>query len=196
MTRHTASASAGFTIVEMVVTIVILGIALIGVAAMVSLGTSNSAETLVQTRAVALANSYIDEIMGRRFDERSAASGLDPCYGFTSNRCTLDASVAPDYCESTLGRDGGETLGQRETYDDVDDYHNLEEGDGTAFPISDADDATRAEYENFHIAVSVRYAGDDAVLNLHCTNAKLITVTVTSRDQQQGWDFSVYKGNY
>jgi MSHA pilin protein MshD len=188
---------AGFTLVEMIVTIVILAIALVGISSMVSFGTSNSANTLVQTPAIALANAYIDEIMGRRFDERSAASGLNPCSGFTGgDRCTLDASAAPDYCASTLGRDGGEPLGERDRYDDVDDYNGLSEGDGTGLAIADAEGNPRTDYENFHVAVSVRYAGDDEGLGLHCTDAKLITVTVTTRDQQDGWRFSVYRGNY
>jgi MSHA pilin protein MshD len=199
MTRH--KAVAGFTLVEMVVTIVILAIALVGVSGMISLGTSNSGDPLVQTRAIALGHSYLDEIMGRRFDERSAASGLDPCYDFSGpDRCTeqILPGPLPQGCESVLGRDGGEPSGNREKYDDVDDYNGLAEGDGLAgSPIRDAEGDTRPEYENYHVAVSVRYAGDDAVFGgLHCTNAKLITVTVTTRDQSEGWKFSAYKGNY
>lgn len=183
------SFAAGFTLVEMVVTIVILAIALIGVAGMVNLGASNSANTLVQTRAMALGESYLDEIQGRRFDERSAASGLDPCFGLSGgDRCSDDSMME-------FGPDGGES--SRDRYDDVDDYDGLAEGDGeVGMPIRDAEGDTRAEYENFHVSVSVRYAGDDAVLMLDKTDAKLITVTVTTRDQSAGWEFSVYKGNY
>src|SRR5690606_31444683 len=89
--------SKGFTLVEMIVTIVILAIALVGVSNMVSLGAANSADTRLDTRAIALGESYLDEILGRRFDERSAASGLDPCFDL----------VGPDRCSTTLGPDGG-----------------------------------------------------------------------------------------
>lgn len=177
--------SRGFTLVEMVVTIVILAIALVGVAKLVSLGSSNSADTLLETRAMALGESYLDEIMGRRFDERSAASGFDPCYGLNPSD--------PDRCSTTLGPDAGENA--RHRYDDVDDYNGLEEGDGAA-PLQDAEGNTREGYENFHVTVSVRYAGDDAVLGLDATDAKLITVTVRPRNQQEGWQFSVYRANY
>jgi len=178
----------GFTLVEMVVTIVILAIALAGVAAMVSLGSSNSADTMLETRAIALGQSYLDEIMGRRFDERSAASGLSPCYLLPpggGRRCTAIASLGPD---------GGE--GSRDLFDDVDDYDGLAEGDGEADPLQDAEGLERSGYENFNVTVSVRYAGNDPVLGLNATDAKLITVTVKYRGLADGWNFSVYKGNY
>lgn len=183
---RSVAASSGFTFVELVATIVILAIALMGVSQIVGLGASNSTNTLLETRATALAHAYLDEILGRRFDERSAASGLDPCYGFVGgDRCTLEADLGPD---------GGES--SRDLFDDVDDYDGLAEGDGETTPISDAEGLEREEYENFHVAVSVRYAGDDAVLGLSPTNAKLVTVTVTNRGQSDGWEFSVYRGNY
>jgi MSHA pilin protein MshD len=179
---------AGFTLIEIVATIVILAIALVGVASMVGLGSANSADTLLRTRAIALAESYLDEIQGRRFDERSAASGLDPCFGLMGgDQCTDEVD---------FGTDGG-SESSRDRYDDVDDYHGLAEGDGeVGMPITDAEGDTRTEYENFHVAVSVRYAGDDPVLMLDPTDAKLITVTVKTRNQAEGWEFSVYKGNY
>jgi MSHA pilin protein MshD len=178
----------GFTLVEMVVTIVILAIALVGVANMVGLGTSNSANALTETRAIALGYAYLDEIVGRRFDERSAASGLDPCFGLD----TMD----PGRCSITLGTDGG-SENSRRRFDDVDDYNLLQEGDGVpGSPLLDADGVEREGYENFHVKVDVRYAGDDAVLMGDETDAKLITVTVTNRAQDEGWEFSVYKGNF
>lgn len=176
---------AGFTLVEMVITIVILGIALVGVSAMVSLGSSNSADTLLETRAIALGQAYLDEIHGRRFDERSAASGFNPCFGL----------VGGNRCSTTLGPDAGEN--SRDRYDDVDDYHGLEEGDGVpGVPIRDAEGNERPDYENFHVAISVSYAGADIGMGMDETNAKLITVTVTARGQPEGWQFSRYKGNY
>lgn len=182
--------SAGFTLIEMIATIVILGIALVGIARMVSLGISDSADIMVQTRAVALAEAYLDEIMGRRFDENADVSGLNPCFGLPGD---MPTPTRP--CSATLGPNGGGE-NSRDKYDDVDDYNNLNEGDGTGTPIRDAKGDTRPDYANFHVTVSVRYAGDDAVLARTATHAKLITVTVTTRDQADGWRFSVYKGNY
>jgi MSHA pilin protein MshD len=190
MTRN-GTRLAGFTLIEMVATIVILSIALVGVAGMVSLGTSNSANTLLETRAIALGQAYLDEIMGRRFDERSDPGGLDPCYGFVGgDRCTdID----------DFGTEGAEAT--RDRFDDVDDYHDLAEGDGEPDPIVDADGDTRAEYENFHVQVTVCYSGGNGPclappLADTATNGKLITVAVRNRAEDVGWKFSVYKANF
>lgn len=182
------SGTRGFTLVEIVVTIVILAIALVSVTSIVTLGITNSANTLLETRAIALAHAYLDEILGRRFDERSATGGLGPCYDLpppaATGKCTAVANLGPD---------GGET--SRDRYDDVDDYNGLAEGDGFT-PIKDADGVTRSNYESFTVQVAVRYAGTDAVLGLNATDAKLITVTVSYRGLSTGWQFSAYKGNY
>ena len=177
----------------MVVTIVILAIALMSVVAIVRLGTQQSADVMLQTRAIALGQAYLDEILGRRFDERSAASGLNPCFGLTVDspprRCTEPGSFGPD---------SGESSGfPRELFDDVDDYDGWVEGDGEAEPIRDAEGDEREEYENFHVAIEVVYAGNDSAWGRpHQTHAKLITVTVSLRGQSDGWKFSAYKGNY
>lgn len=191
MSKRSANA-AGFTLIEMVATIVILAIALVGVAGMVSLGTSNSADTMLETRAIALGQAYLDEIQGRRFDERSDAGGRDPCYGFTGGKpCTAVVD---------LGTDGGGES-DRDRYDDVDDYHGLAEGDGETTPIQDADGIEREEYENFRVSVAVCYSGGlgpclTGAPPDTATHAKLITVTVQNRAQSVGWKFSVYKSNY
>jgi MSHA pilin protein MshD len=182
---------AGFSLVEIVVTIVILAIALIGVSAMVRLGSEQSADVMQQTRAIALAQAYLDEIMGRRYDENSSATGLFPCFG----------AGAPRPCSSTLGPDTGETddPDSREYFDDVDDYNGWVEGDGEGAgrPIRDAEGNTRSGYDNFHIAIEVAYAGTAAAWSeADQTHAKLIKVTVTLRNQNVGWVFSAYKGNY
>lgn len=194
MTRR--AQTRGFTIVEIVVTIVILAIALLGVVAIVRLGTSSSADVMLETRAIALGQAYLDEIMGRRFDERSAASGLNPCFGLVGDPgpapprpCTAIASFGPD--------GGGENSGGRDSWDDVDDYHGLKEGDGETTPIQDAEGDDRTDYENFHVEINVRYAGNDVAWgSLTDTHAKLITVIVNIRGQGTGWEFSSFKGNY
>lgn len=188
---HRFREMAGFSLVEIVVTIVILGIALLGVSAIVRLGTEQSAEVMQQTRAIALAQSYLDEILGRRFDENSSPTGLFPCFG----------ASPPRPCSITLGPDAGEQDDPdlRAYFDDVDDYHDWQEGDGEGAtrPIRDAEGNTRSGYDNFHIDIQVAYAGTDAPFSqADQTHAKLIQVTVTLRDQGVGWVFSAYKGNY
>lgn len=176
----------GLSIIEIVVTIVILAIALVAVAGMVGLGLTQSSNTLIETRAVALGYSYLDEILGRRYDERTPRSRTPPCFGFVGmGRCTAEAN---------FGLDGGET---RNTYDDVDDFHALLEGAGVpGTPLEDAEGNPRTGYENFRVEVNVRYAGDDAVPGLTETDAKLVTVTVEHTILNLSWDFSAYRGNF
>lgn len=176
---------AGLTIVEIVVTIVVIGLALVAISALVGFGVSESADTMTETRAVALGYSYLEEILGRRYDERTPRSGSPPCYGLSGGgRCTAEASFGPDGSES------------RETFDDVDDFHGLVEGAGEATPLEDAEGNTRTGYDNFRVEVTVRYGGDDAVLGLTETDAKFITVNVRNTSLGLNWDFSAYRGNF
>lgn len=210
-----SSSQQGLTLVELVAVIMLLAISLAGVTQVISFAISRNANVILETRAVALAQSYLDEIGGKRFDEHSATRGIPPC---RNNTCTEDADFGLDASE------------QREDYDDVDDYHGLIEGyelPGDAGPVNalqDSEGNVRAGYENFRVEISVRYllpCGNEAALFSFppeiCApdiddpvavdlsestlltasqSAKLITVKVIHRDVQQGWDFSLFKSNF
>jgi MSHA pilin protein MshD len=182
----------GFTLIELVAVIVILAISLAGVTAAISGAISRSSDVLLETRAVALAQSYLDEILAKRFDELTAPRGIPPC----RSNCTD---------EINFGLDGGET--DREDYDDVDDYHGLDEGLDQATPLQDAEGQDRLGYDNFRVRVTVRYLEldpGDTEENLASEpndltdekDAKLITVTVNHASVFSEWSFSVYKSNF
>lgn len=183
---------SGLTLIEMVVTIVILAIALIAISSMISGGIARSSDTTLELRSAALAQSYLDEILGKRFDENSAPRGIPPC----RSNCTLSASFGPD---------AGETRAQ---FDDVDDYDGLDEGEGQATPLQDADGTTRTGYDNFRVRVSVRYmnvgaSGEEENLAVATNDlddnedAKLITVTVNFLTSgAAGVRYSAYKANF
>ncbi len=187
--------SSGLSLIEMVITISILALALAGITVMTQGGLSRSADTLLEVRGVALAQAYLDEILSKRFDEQSAPNGIPPC------RLTMPAS-RPCTAEVSFGADG-ET---RATYDDVDDYHGLAEGDGEANPLRNAQGLTRTGYENFRVAVTVRYinlggGGEEENLPLASElndefDAKLVTVAVRHRSLNEDLVFSAYKGNF
>ncbi len=179
----------GLTLIEMVLTILILSIALVMISSMLAGGLGRTSDTTQELRSVALAQSYLDEILGKRFDENSAPRGIPPCSG----TCTAEGSFGPD---------GGE---QREDYDDVDDYHGLDEGDGQVNPLQDAAGATRTGYDNFRVQVSVRYidiGAEEASLGVAANDlddnedAKLITVTVSYTAAADGVSYSAYKANF
>lgn len=183
---------SGLTLIEMVITIVILAISLIAITSIVSSGVGRSADTTLELRSAALAQSYLDEILGKRFDENSAPRGIPPC----RTNCTLSASFGPD---------GGETRAQ---YDDVDDYNGMDEGEGQLTPLQDADGNTRTGYDNFRVRVSVRYmntavSGEEENLAVAANDldddedAKLITVTVNFVSSgDDGVSYSAYKANF
>lgn len=182
----------GVTLIELVLVIVILAVALYGVTTSLSGALSRSADVIPQTRALALAQSYLDEILSKRFDENSVPRGIPPC----RTNCTDLAD---------FGLDAGETT--RDEFDDVDDYDGLDEGFEQATPLQDAEGNDRAGYDEFRVRVSVRYLdlGSGGVEETLATeandltdaqDAKLITVTVSHASEPDGWKFSAYKANF
>lgn len=173
------SAQRGLTLVEMIVAIVILVIAMVLVARTVARGVVSAPEVVLQARAIALAQSYLDEIQARRFDELSAPNGIPPYDG--------PCSVLRE--ESA-----------RADYDDVDDYDGLQEGFGYPEPLQDARGLPRGDdYAQYAVEVSVRCLDPnegETAFGIPSAHLKLITVTVRHPGHTEGWPFSVYKGNF
>lgn len=92
---------SGTTLVELVVSIVVISVGLAGVLLVMTRTTQSSADPMVQHQAVAIAEAYLEEILLKPFDE-AAASGV---------------------AEGAPGPDAGET--NRTLFDDVNDYHNM-----------------------------------------------------------------------
>jgi MSHA pilin protein MshD len=93
--RHSES---GLTLVELVISIVVIGLAVTTVLLVMNLTTRRSADPMIEHQALAIADAYLEEITLLPFDE-SAASGAS---------------------EGALGPDAGEA--GRADYDDVNDY--------------------------------------------------------------------------
>lgn len=204
---------AGITLVELVVTIVILSIALVGIVATLNLGVSQGSNTLFELRATALAQSYLDEILSRKFDERSTNSGVPPC------KDPFNVALTGRKCSTTIGLDTvygpDESAFERVDFDDVDDYDGLDEG---LLPLAlpsqlvrpellDAQGDPRLGYEGFRVQVAVSLIDvvtpDPSSAPIAATNpvpddaydAKLISVTV-SDGSSDGIVFSAFKSNF
>jgi len=175
----------GFTLIEIIVGIITLSIAFTVLTTLIYPLVNQSAEQVHQIRAAELAQSTINEILGKAFDENSDMSG-----GYL--RCGEDQDADGDIegdelCSTSLGSDGVET---RSTYNDVDDYDNLNTIEDSA--------GNALDYVGFSINVSVVYDGDyDGVDDANNNNpvAKLITVSITT-PQDFTFVFSVYKANF
>jgi len=168
----------GFTLIELVVTMLIISIAALGVMYSLGLGLRHQSDSLWQAKAVALAESYMEEILARRYDEHSPLGGPPPC-STTTVACSAPAAFGD-----------GET---RAEFDDVDDYDGLVEQ-----PPLDVYGNPRADYDSYRVAVSVAYADAAQVASLGldtATDAKLVTVTV-STPEGGAMTFSAWRGNF
>lgn len=192
----------GITLIELVITIVVLAIALVAITLTLNEGISRSSDTLLELRAVALAQAYLDEALGKRFDENSANNGVPPCRAPgtpgvpASRQCTVSGSL-------------GAEEAQRRRYDDVDDYDDIDEGAGVLAPddtLKDAQGNVRTGYDGFRVSIDVRYVdvgGGGAEEFLGQNNelddqydAKVIEVTVSHSLLPSDYVFSAYKSNF
>lgn len=158
---------AGATLVELVITIVIISVAIAGTVGAFSLIAGRSADPLNQTRAVALAQIYMDEILGRRYDEDTPVGGVPKQPG-----CTINTEE-----------------GSRADYDDVDDYNAI----NNAAPENAEGTPLAADYANYRVSVVVQCAGSE--VGLPADDAKRIDLSITD-PSGQGYNFSVYRANY
>jgi len=181
-------------------TIVVLSIALTAITLTLSEGISRSSDTLLELRAVALAQAYLDEAVGKRFDENSANTGVPPCRAPGTPGVPLDG-----VCTASGALGAEEALRQR--YDDVDDYDDINEGAGVAAPndtLKDAQGNPRVGYDGFTVSIDVRYIdvggtelglGQNNVLNDQY-DAKVIEVTVSQTALPSDYVFTAYKSNF
>jgi MSHA pilin protein MshD len=155
---------------------VLISIAVLGLSQALAFAFAHQSDGLWQARSVALAESYIEEIMARRYDEATPLGGVPPC--------------APAAVPCTAVGDDGDT---RARFDDVDDYHGLDEQ-----PPLDADGNPRSEYSGYRVQVAVAYADAAQVTALgldDTSDAKLITVDVTPPGQAP-MSFAVVRANF
>lgn len=91
----------GATLVELVISIVVIAVGLVGVLAVMDRVTRSSGDPMVEQQAIAVAEAYLEEILLKAYDE-AAATGTP---------------------EGPPGPDAGET--DRTLYNDVNDYDGL-----------------------------------------------------------------------
>lgn len=133
MTVHPKFQS-GVTLIELIFSIVILSVSLIGVMSVIHQTTTYSANPVVEHQAIAISESYLEEILLQSYDDPDGADG--------------EAS--------------------RSLFDDVDDYHGLNDTG-----VHNQDGVTAAGLSNYNISViitSVTLTGSIA--------AKRVDVTV------------------
>ena len=171
-----ANCQRGVTLVELIVTMMLISIAVLAISNTLSFALSRQSDGMYQIKSIALAKAYLEEIGARRYDETTPVGGVPPC------------SPSTTAC-SALGNDGE----ARSQFDDVDDYDGLDES-----PPLDAQGNPRTGYPGYRVQISVAYANaaQIAAFNLDdATDAKLITVTVTPPGSSPV-DFPVLRTNF
>lgn len=175
-TKHFSNrlnAQQGVTLVELIITIVVIGIAMSALISALSTGIVNSSTPLWEGKALELSQAYLDEIQAMKFDEDTALGGGELAAG--SVKCTV------------AGFDDSEA---RVLFDDVDDYHNLTD----APPILIDSTINMDEYASYSVLVQVACAGTELGL-ANNTSAKRVTVTVTVPGGESR-SVAYYKGNF
>jgi len=170
---------SGFTLVEIIITIVFISIVMVGVLTAYTNTMKTSADPLQQIRAVELGQSYMDEIFSKRFDENTGQGGIPRCGSSDAGSIVCTPS-------GSFGSDAGET---RSSFDDVDDFHNLSE-----IPPLDSLGNTRTGYDNYDVQITVNYAGNE-LAGIANNDAKRITVTTTT-PKGDSYSFSAYRVNF
>ncbi len=161
----------GMTLVEMVISIVLISIAMTAVLTAFSTSMGRSADPLWKNKSIKLAQAYLDEILSKNYDNDTPLGG------------------APATLAINCGSLGPEVGESRADFDDVDDYHGIDEipqlvtggGLGT--------------YNLYRVQVSVVCAGGELGLSVPNNQAKRVTVTVVPPNQS-AMPFSAYRGNF
>lgn len=154
----------GFTLIELIIGIVVLTLSLSIVGTLIAPAEEKSADNILQIKASELAQSLMNDITSRAFDDNSDMSG-------GKIRCGEPADGDND-CTTVIGVELDEDPLDRNTFDDVDDFN------GFTDRVNSTDDSLDGGYAQFDIDVTVSYAGED--LGLANELVKRITVEVTT----------------
>lgn len=159
----------GMTLVEMVISIVLISIAITAVLSAFSTSMGRSADPLWKNKSLKLAQLYLDEILSKKYDANTPLGGIPAA---TSVSCNV----------------AGPASGSRANYDTVDDYNGIDEAPQLVTA------GGMGTYSQYNVKVSVVCAGSDVNV-ANNRNAKRITVTITPPNQPP-MPFSVYRGNF
>lgn len=142
--------SRGFSLIESVITIVVLGVALTAVGRGLYNRIGHSSDTLWEVRALQLGQSYLDDALSLAYQENS------PIGGGAVGNCVIG------------GRENGEN--NRSRYDDVDDYNGLSEQG------SFLDNSVQTDYSQYQVSMTVSCANASGGASL---SSKLVQVQVS-----------------
>ncbi len=178
----------GFTLIETIVGMVVLAISFSVLTTLIYPVSQQSADQLHQVKAAELAQSMLNEIQNKAFDNKSDMAG-------GRVRCGENSIT----CSTTMGSEGTET---RATFNDVDDYNGLQYGlPYNNNKIVNSQGVELDLYTGYTMSIRVcndaNYSGPDCegALDANNSTAKLITVTITT-PTDFSMSFSTYRANF
>ena len=179
--RLTPRKHGGVTLVELVMFIVLMGIAFGALTLALSQFTRASADPLIRKQALAIAESLLDEVALMPFtfcdpDDANSSTATNSTVGDPNGCATLSedtSGVPPLGATGPLGPEAGESRGGAATpFDNVSDYNGF-----SMNPILDISNTSVGGLSGYTARVDVTQAGTD--LGLAAAEAVRVKVTVT-----------------
>lgn len=108
MTARTLAASQrGFSLIELIIAIMIIGASVVGVLSMMNFLAARSADPMIQEQAMLIGEAYLDEILLKPF--------LDPSAG-TANVCPAPEAEGRSYYDNLCDYNGLTDVGARDQF--------------------------------------------------------------------------------
>ena len=178
LTRH---GPLGFTLIELVITIVILAIGVAAFTQLMNASTIASVDPMVRQQAHAVAQSYLEEVMLNSFCDPNLSTNC-PAYCTGANICsTCGGTASPAPAEDRAG------------YDDVCDYNGLSNAgarnqfDSAIAALSDYNVTITVDDSGVSLGTLDSESGEVVRVDVHVTHATNPNVDVT---------LSGYRTNY
>lgn len=152
--------NTGFTLIELVITIVILTVAITGVMSVFYTNSIKGVKPILEIKAIELGQAMLDEIILKKWDEDSPIGGG-----------TINTALA------NIGTETGET--NREHFDDTDDYNGYSDGTPSE-PLKNERGELLNGFEGFSRSVTIVFEKPaEAPAAIAAVNYKKITVQIT-----------------
>jgi len=169
--------STGLSLIELIVAIVVIGVAVAGVLAAITVSTRSSADPMIQKQALAIAEAFLEEVQLQPFtycdpDDANAATALSAVVNPATD---CDATV------EGLGAEGEDRYSTTTPFDNVNDYNGFDSSTASPAGIRNINQDLISGLDGYRVTVAVAGQplsgiGDDANGR---PQSLLITVTVT-----------------
>lgn len=189
--KDSAWRTSGFTLIESVIVIVVMGLAMITIINFLVPQISRSADPHYQVRAAALGQSVMTQILARGFDHHSDFQGGAVRCSSVDAGAEVCSAIGASSRSLGIDSDRGETADNPQSYDDVDDFIGCWTPGGSqgCNNLDDLISDSASSYRNFRLDIDVSYPdSSDASL-------KQVSLTI-SASNQSAIRLIGYRGNY